>query len=293
MSANPLAPVAMATFGIGVLTIMDGIVKFVSAEHATAQVVALRYVFGTAAATIAFILARAPLPGTEALRAHALRAVVIAVTAFTFFYAVAVLPLAVALALSFTAPIFIALAAQIHLGERVDRSVWLAVALGFCGVLIVLSGEIGRSGDATLLGILAAMFSPVSYALSMVMLKTRTRHDPVATIVLLQNALPMILLAPVGALAWAAPSGTTLVWFVAIGVLGTAGHLALAWAYGRADASRLGVMEYTAFVWGVLIGLVVFAEVPSGATIVGTAFIVAGAVLVARRTEKPDVEIGQ
>jgi drug/metabolite transporter (DMT)-like permease len=293
MTASPLAPVATAILGIGVLTVMDGIVKFVSAEHATAQVVALRYAFGTVAATIAFTLARAPWPRTAALRAHALRAVVIAVTAFTFFYAVAVLPLAVALALSFIAPIFIALAAQIHLGEQVDRSVWIAVALGFCGVLVVLSGEIARSGEATLLGIAAAMLSPVSYALSMVMLKTRTRHDPVVTIVLLQNALPMVLLAPLGALAWTAPSGSTLVWFVAIGVLGTAGHLALAWAYGRADASRLGVMEYTAFVWGVLIGLVVFAEVPSGATIVGTAFIVAGAVLVARRTEKPDVEIGQ
>jgi drug/metabolite transporter (DMT)-like permease len=277
MAVNPLAPIAMAICGIGVLTVMDGIVKYVSATHATGQVVALRYLFGTLAATIAFFLARAPWPGRDTLRAHALRAVVIAVTAFAFFYAVAVLPLAVALALSFTAPIFIALGAQVHLGERVDPNVWIAVALGFCGVLVVLSGEIGRSGRATLLGIAAAMLSAVSYAFSM----------------LLQNVLPAILLAPAGVLAWTTPSGATLVWFVLIGLLGTAGHLALAWAYGRADASRLGVMEYTAFVWGVLIGLVAFAEVPSLATIVGAGFIIAGAVLVTRRTEKPDVEIGQ
>jgi drug/metabolite transporter (DMT)-like permease len=291
--ASPLAPVAMAILGIGVLTVMDGIVKHVSAEHATAQVVALRYLFGTIAATTAFLGARTPWPRMDVVRAHALRAVVIAITAFSFFYAVAVLPLAVALALSFTSPIFIALMAQIHLGERVERGVWIALALGFCGVLVVLSGEIGRAGATPWLGIAAVMLAAVSYAFSMVMLKTRTRHDPVATIVLLQNVLPAILLAPAGALAWTAPSGATLTWFVLIGLLGTAGHLALAWAYGRADASRLGVVEYTAFVWGVLIGLLVFAEVPSFATLAGAALIIAGAVLVARRTEKPDVEIGQ
>ncbi len=71
------------------------------------------------------------------------------------------------------------------------------------------------------------------------------------------------------------------------------GHFSLAWAYGRAEASRLGVLEYTSFVWGVLIGLVVFAEVPSAATVLGAGFISPGALLVARRTEKPDVELGQ
>ncbi|PWB65820.1 MAG: EamA/RhaT family transporter, partial [Bradyrhizobiaceae bacterium] len=90
------------------------------------------------------------------------------------------------------------------------------------------------------------------------------------------------LVAPFGALAWTAPDGVSLLWFALIGTLGTTGHLALAWAYGRADASRLGVLEYTAFVWGVLIGLAVFGEVPSLATLAGTGLIVAGAVLISR-----------
>jgi S-adenosylmethionine uptake transporter len=147
---------------------------------------------------------------------------------------------------------------------------------------VVLSGEIGRSGQATLGGIAAAMLAAVSYALVMVLLKSRASQDPLPTIVLLQNVLPAGFVAPFGALAWTPPSGNTLLWFALIGVFGTAGHLALAWAYGRADASRLGVLEYTAFVWGVLIGFVWFGEVPSPATLAGTALIIAGAILVAR-----------
>lgn len=277
-----LGPVAVAVLGIGLLTVMDGLVKLVSAQHATAQVVLLRFAFGAVAALIAFRAMRDPWPGGAALRAHALRAVAIVVTASAFFYALSVLPLAVTLALSFTSPFFIALAARLFLGERPAPRVWLAVAVGFLGVLVVLSGEIDRSGGATIAGIAAAMLSAVSYAVVMVMLKSRTSHDPVATIVLLQNALPALLVAPFGALAWTAPDGASLLWFALIGTLGTTGHLALAWAYGRADASRLGVLEYTAFVWGVLIGLAVFGEVPSLATLAGTALIVAGAVLISR-----------
>ena len=56
----------------------------------------------------------------------------------------------------------------------------------------------------------------------------------------LQSVLPAGLVAPFGVFAWTPPEGLTLVWFALIGVLGTIGHLALAWAYGRADASRLG-----------------------------------------------------
>jgi drug/metabolite transporter (DMT)-like permease len=213
--------------------------------------------------------------------------VTIVVTASAFFYALSVLPLAVALALSFTSPFFIAIAAQLILGERPHPTVWFAVAIGFAGVLVVLSGEIGRSGQATLGGIAAAMLAAVSYALVMVLLKSRTSHDPLPTIVLLQNVIPAGLMVPFGALAWTPPAGTILLWFALIGVLGTAGHLALAWAYGRADASRLGVLEYTAFVWGVLIGFVWFGEVPSPATLAGTALIIAGAVLVARPQRDP------
>jgi drug/metabolite transporter (DMT)-like permease len=117
----------------------------------------------------------------------------------------------------------------------------------------------------------------------MVMLKNRTAVDPVPTIVLLQNVLAGLFMTPAGLWWWSPPSMASVLWLALIGLLGTVGHLAMAWAYGRAEASRLGVLEYTAFVWAALIGLMFFAEIPSPSTVGGACLIIAGAVLVARR----------
>ncbi|HSI40273.1 MAG TPA: DMT family transporter [Xanthobacteraceae bacterium] len=286
-------PIAATIGGIGVLCLMDGLVKYLSAFHATPQVVAMRYGFGALAALAVFLAAGTPWPRRTALRPHMWRAVVIFITATTFFYALATLPLAVALSLSFTAPIFIALLARLALKERPGGPVVAALALGFGGVLVVLWDELGRAGPATSLGIAAALVSAVSYAISMITLKTRAALDPVPSIVLLQNAFTLVLAAPAAAMVWTAPTAMELTLFAAVGVLGTTGHLALAFAYGRAEASRLGVLEYTAFVWAALIGLIAFGEVPSPITLLGAAFIVAGALLVGRsRTAEPEAEIG-
>jgi S-adenosylmethionine uptake transporter len=176
----------------------------------------------------------------------------------------------------------IALLARASLGERAGRGVVIAIAIGFLGVLTVLAGEVERSGTATLLGIAAATTAAASYAVAMVSLKARAMRDPLATIVFLQNAFAMLLVAPAALLVWVAPAPAQLLWFALIGLLGTAGHLALAWAYRHADASRLGAIEYTAFLWAVALGLAFFGEVPSLATLAGAALIIAGAAVAAR-----------
>ena len=272
-----------ATAAIGVLTVMDGIVKHVSTELATPQIVFLRYMSGAICAAIVFRIAGTVRPSTAAVRAHALRSLAVALTATSFFYALATLQLAVAMALGFTAPIFIALFAALTLGERPGRATWVAIAIGFAGVLVVLSGELSEAGRTTWLGVAAALFSAVAYAVVMVMLKNRAALDPVPTIVLLQNVLAGLFMTPAGLWAWSPLSLTAALWLALIGVLGTVGHLAMAWAYGRAEASRLGVLEYTAFVWAALIGVVFFAEIPSLSTVAGACLIIAGALLVALR----------
>src|SRR5215207_23055 len=119
-----------ATAAIGVLTIMDSLVKHVSAELATPQIVFLRYVFGAICAALVFKAAGTAWPPIAAVRAHALRSLVVALTATSFFYALATLQFAVAMALGFTAPIFIAVLAALTLGEKPGRAIWGAIAIG-------------------------------------------------------------------------------------------------------------------------------------------------------------------
>ena len=121
----------------------------------------------------------------------------------------------------------------------------------------------------------------------MVSLKARAMRDPLATIVFLQNGFAMLLIAPFALAIWIPPTWPQLGWFAVIGLLGTAGHVALAWAYRHADASRLGAIEYTAFLWAVALGFVFFGEVPSAATFAGAALIIAGALVAVRDRKAP------
>lgn len=296
MSRYIAGPALTAVAGIGLLSIMDGLIKLAAASHSSTQVAAMRYAVGALVAFAVFRALGTPWPSLAVLRPHAWRSVVVAVTALTFFYSLATLPLAVALALSFTSPIFIALFAALILGERPNRSIYIALVLGLIGVMVVLGNELThteRVGNT--LGLVAALISAVAYALSMVVLKSRAAQDPLPTIVLLQNAFAGVLIAPLGLISWTMPATGELGLFLAIGVLGTAGHLCLASAYQRAEASSLGVLEYTSFAWAVGIGFLAFGEVPSASTLAGSAFIVGGALIAsrhARETRAPDVEIG-
>lgn len=281
--------VLVAIAGIGLLSLMDAAVKEVATAVPTWEIVFLRYLFGTAFALPMFLAHQRRLPPIEVLRAHLLRAIAVVITATTFFYALGALPLAVTLALSFTSPIMIALLARVGLGERATTGVLIAIAVGFLGVLTVLAGELQRSGTGTLLGIAAATTAAASYAVAMVSLKARAMRDPVPTIVLLQNGFAMLLIAPFALTIWTPPTWGQLGWFALIGLLGTAGHVALAWAYRHADASRLGAIEYTAFLWAVGLGFVFFGEVPSATTFAGAALIMAGAFVAVRGRQAPQM----
>ncbi|MFT0859336.1 DMT family transporter [Ancylobacter sp. G4_0304] len=296
MPAFVSSPALSAVAGIGLLSVMDGLIKYVAADFGTGQLVVMRYLCGTLVALVVFKAMGTRWPDWRTVRPHAWRSVVVAGTAVCFFYALSVLPLAVVLALSFTSPIFIALFAALMLGERPGGAVLAALGLGVVGVIVVLWDELARANaGANGLGIAAAIGSAITYALSMVTLKSRAARDPLPTIVLLQNALSGLLVAPLGLMGWSAPSMGELAVFALIGLLGTAGHLCMAWAYGRADASRLGVLEYTAFVWAVAIGLFAFGEVPTVSTLGGAALIVVGALLASRHPaaiKEPEIEIG-
>ena len=279
--------VLVAIAGIGLLSLMDAAVKEVATTVPTWEIVFLRYLFGTLFALPMFLAHQGRLPPMDVLQAHLLRSVAVVMTATTFFYALGALPLAVTLALSFTSPIMIALLARAGLGERVTVGVVIAIGVGFLGVLTVLAGELERSGTATLLGIAAATAAAASYAVAMVSLKARAMRDPLATIVFLQNGFAMLLIAPFALAIWVPPTWPQLGWFAVIGLLGTAGHVALAWAYRHADASRLGAIEYTAFLWAVALGFIFFGEVPSAATFAGAALIIAGALVAVRDRKAP------
>jgi S-adenosylmethionine uptake transporter len=277
--------VAEAVAGIALLSVMDALIKGVAARYPVIEVAFVRFVVGSVVMMGVLAVVRPGRPSRETLLVNGGRAMLVVATAVSFFYALSVLPLAETLALSFLAPVFIALFGALILRERIDRRIAGALTAGFAGMLVIVSGKAGggpMSGSA-LLGAVAAVVSAVTYALAMVLLRARAAKDPVVTIVALQNVVPAAILAIPAALVWVTPSARDAGLFVVIGLLAVCGHLLLARAFAKAEAARLAPLEYTAMVWAVLLGLVFFGEVPTLATMAGAGLIIGGALVASRR----------
>ncbi|TGD95952.1 DMT family transporter [Methylobacterium nonmethylotrophicum] len=285
ISPSPASAVLLAALGIGLLSLMDATIKGLSERYGVTEIAFARYVVGTLVMAGVLGVLRPGWPSAATWRSNGLRAVLVVATALSFFHGLSVLPLAEALALSFLSPIFIALFAALFLRERVRPPVWAGLVVGFLGVGIVVAGQVGAEGPRTgsAWGIAAILASALTYALSMVLLRARARHDPVITIVAIQNAGPAAMLAAPAAWTWTPVAGPDWALLVLVGVLGVAGHLVLSRAYARAEAARLAAMEYTALLWAIGLGYLAFGEVPGLATLAGAGLILAGSALAARR----------
>jgi S-adenosylmethionine uptake transporter len=148
--------------------------------------------------------------------------------------------------------------------------------------VILVGGLIEPSSDSSMLGAAAALGSAVTYAFSMVMLRRQAQRDPAITIVLVMQLVPLAISLPFAVQVWVPPSTSVWALFVLIGMIGVAGHMCLTWAYARAPAGRLGVIDYTALPWAAGLGFLVFGEVPGLPVWLGGGLIVAACLWVAR-----------
>lgn len=278
-------PALRAAAGIAVLSIMDAVIKGMSAYYPTFQVAFLRFLCGSVVATGVVMATRPGWPSRETVVANLMRSVAAVVTAVSFFYALGQLPLAETLVLSFLSPMFIALFGLLMLRERVDGRIIAAIVVGFGGTLIVVLGQTGEAAGSarSWSGVGAALLSAVTYAFSLVLLRQRAQRDKFMHIVFFQNIGPAVLVAPFGLLFWQPLNLTHLAWFMIMGVLGVIGHVLMATAYARSEAARLAPLEYTALIWAVFIGYGVFSEIPTWATLGGGLLIVTAALLTSRR----------
>jgi len=214
-----------------------------------------------------------------------MRAVVIVVTATTFFFALARLPLADAIALGFIAPILTAVFGVLLLGERLDWRIAVALAGGFAGMLLIVGGSVGSAGwsNDVLIGAAAVLLSAIGYALNIIVLRHRATRDPLSQIVLFQNLGPALMLALPVLWVWTPLTPSDAALFALLGTLGVTAHTMLAHAFARIEAARLAPVGYVTLVWGVLFGFLFFAEVPGLAMLGGAALIVVGTLVSQRR----------
>ena len=276
-------PVLLACLGVFLLTSLDGVAKELSTRHSTIDVVSIRYMSGVFWSSLTTLILRPPMPNLDMIKAHSVRAFFFAITSFLFFYALAALPIVETMVVTYVSPIFMALFGRILLSEKVHPSTAMAILISFIGVLVIALGKgfspLGMGGSW--LGILAALGSAGTYALSGVLLRARTGSDAIGSIVVLQNVLTAAIIVPISLVIGSPFEAIVQDWplVLLIGALGTGGQFAMALALRAAPAARIGVVDYTSLIWASLIGIVIFAEWPEPTVYIGAALIMAASFL--------------
>ena len=279
ISDRDLAGAAWMLAGALAGTTIDTGVKLLQAGFDTPQIVFLRLLFG-----LPFVLAFAVASGGVAsLRPrrwgwHAFRAGCASAATFGFFYALGELPLVLAITIAFAAPLMIAALSAPLLGERVGAVRWAGILVGFAGVLLALQpGSLGWHP-----AMLAALGSTLGWSLLALSARRIGRDEPSGAMVLCTMPLSLLIGSVLAVPAWVTPVGTDWLLFALIGFCGASVHYCAVFAYRSANAALVAPMEYSALIWGALLGFLVFGEIPTPPTLLGALVIVTGGMVVLR-----------
>lgn len=282
---NRLIGIALISAAVFWFAVLDAAAKWLVPILPLAQIVFLRFaghVLFTAAAlgpSLGAQLVRTRHPFLQALRAVLLPAM----TALNF-WALQYLQLAETGSIQFLAPILVALIGHHLLGEQLDRGRWLAIIIGFIGVLIIL--QPGSRGFHP--AMLVSLGQTTLYALFLVLTRILAADDRPESSNFLSALGAAILLAPFALMEWRTPT-TSTAWFViaTTGLAGGLGHYLLAHASRFAPASTLSPFIYSQILYMVLLGYLVFGDLPRSAVVLGGTIVVASGLYLVWRERGP------
>jgi drug/metabolite transporter (DMT)-like permease len=277
---SPHAPIGRRSWRAALLmlaavlffSLMDAGLKTLSAHYPPFQVAALR---GASSLPFVLVWALATVGPMTLLRLrwplHLMRGAMGVLMMAAFVYALRTLPLSTAYTIFFVAPLLITALSVPVLGEKVGPRRWIAIAVGFLGVMVVLrpTGE----GVMTLAG-LAVLLSALGYSVSAITVRVLARTDSTQAMVVW--LLACIALGA-GALAlpdWRPVAGADFWLIVGVGIAGALGQYTVTEAFRHGEASSIAPLEYTALLWGLILDYSLWHVLPDGVTWVGAAIIV-------------------
>jgi drug/metabolite transporter (DMT)-like permease len=283
---SSLTPVArgclLMVLGTIMFAAMHTAIRYTTQQVPAVEVAFLRNVFGLVV-ILPLLVRRGPsLFYTQKLGLHVMRAVLNVFSMLAFFIGLSLTPIARATALSFTAPLFIALLGALLLGEVFRWRRWTAIVCGFVGTLVIL-----RPGIQALdLGAMLVIGSSLLWGLAIIDIKVLGRTESTMTITAYVTVLMIPMTLAPAMFVWQTPPPELWGWLIFIGVIGTLGQIVVTDALKLADMSVLMPLDFLKLVWATIFGIVLFAEVPDFLTWVGAAIVFASSFYIAWRESK-------
>ncbi len=275
-------------FAVFLMSVLDVIAKILLYKFSVAQMTFLRGGFSLIIlGAIGAIKYGVKSFDTQIPGWHLLRTVLMMISSFTFFAALALLPLVNIFVIVFVAPIVVAALSGPLLGEKVGLWRWSAVLIGFSGVLIILE----PSTEFSLAGTIYGLIGVVTYALNTLTTRKLSGRESPLNLSFYIFFGPTILGAAISIFDWIPPTMWDWFLFFLTGLVGGFAFLFFNIALKKAEASFLASFEYTGLLWASLAGYFIFNEVVDSKIWLGAAIIIFGGVIILYRESKVNKSI--
>jgi drug/metabolite transporter (DMT)-like permease len=264
-----------ATFIVSAMflfSLMDTVIKYLSTEYSAIQIIFFRSLFSFI--PLSFYLMRShtfAVLKTKKVHLHITRAFIGIAAYAAFVFAVARIPLANVYAIEFACPIFMTILSQVILKEKVTLHHWIAIGLGFVGVLVIIE----PGSDLFNMASVIALCGSFLFALMSVQIRQFSHVETQEAIVFYFVLVCTLVTGIFVIFDWKTPSGNELFLLILIGLFGGTAQIFLAKAFSMASVSLLAPLEYITIIWAVLFGWLFFHEIPTLMVYIGAAIVIA------------------
>jgi S-adenosylmethionine uptake transporter len=244
-----------------VLSVMDALIKGLAETYSPAAVSFGRFGAASLVSLVIWGLAGRPTITLTHIKSHGIRGVLQAISMVLFSISLINLRLMEAMTIAFLAPLLIPILAAVLLKEKLQARQSIGSIIGFVGAITIVAGAHATpiEGGRVWLGVATAVGAAFTYALSIVMLKSRADSDGPVVAGLFSAIVPALVLAP-----------SLVIW-------GT-------------QAQDIAPLEYSAAIWAGIIGWLAFSETPNALAIIGCLIIIAGGLWMHSRQKKEPIK---
>ena len=269
------------------VSIMIAIARHLSSDFHVFFIVMMRNLFAFLMFVPLMIKTRNALFKTDKFHLHFWRSVNGLAGMLLWFYVITLAPLPEAVSFTFVVPIITTLAAMFFLKEKVSKNIWISLAIGMVGILIIIRPGFKEFNIAYVL----AFITTILWSITNILIKVMTKTEKPQTIVAYMSFIILILSLPFGLMHMEALTLNDVFWLVLLGICSNLSHISMSNSYLHADLSVVQPFDFVRLIFISIIAYFAFGEVLDVYTLIGSIIIMTGVIFVAPKRNKPYTEL--
>ncbi len=273
--------IILKIFSVIFLCFMDVLIKKLSINFSTFQIVFFRCIFGLIPVFIMLIITKSKIK-TKNFNLNLIRAIIASITMYLFFKSFSLLPLADVSSISFSSIMITTILAIFILNEKVGLRRWIAIVFGFIGVIIIFRPASSLFSFYSLLPLAAACF----LSLAIIILKKLLINDHPPTCSFYLHFIVSIIVFPIMLFSWKTPLFNEFLLLILMGLCGGAAQILATNAYKLSEVNILIPFDYSAIIWAITFGIIFFQDYPDKYVIFGSSIVIASTYYIIYRERK-------